>query len=125
MRIQIVDQEKLSMFPLGSAEMYDHTRKLLGLVVEAIRQLPNKIAITGHTDSRPYAPGQHFSNWELSTERANASRRALIAAGLPESRIASVIGKADQEPLVTEDPTSPRNRRISIILLHETPDSGH
>ncbi|WP_119458268.1 flagellar motor protein MotB [Rhodospirillaceae bacterium SYSU D60014] len=122
MRIQIVDRERLSMFPLGSSEMLDHTKKLMTLVAEAIRRLPNKIAITGHTDSRPYVHKGGFSNWELSAERANASRRALIATGLPESRIASVIGKADEEPLITEDPTSPRNRRISIVLLHEAPD---
>jgi chemotaxis protein MotB len=122
MRIQIVDRERLSMFPLGSAEMLEHTKRLMILVAEAVRQLPNKIAITGHTDATPYAPGRGFSNWELSTARANASRRALIAAGLPEDRIASVIGKADQEPLIKEDPASPRNRRISIVLLHEAPD---
>ena len=123
MRIQIVDRERLSMFPLGSSEMLEHTEKLMILVAEAIRRLPNKIAITGHTDATPYLRQGGFSNWELSADRANASRRALLAAGLPENRIASVIGKADEEPLLTEDPTSPRNRRISIVLLHETPES--
>ena len=119
MRIQIVDRERVSMFPSGSAEMFGRTRQLMGLVANAIGQLPNRIAIKGHTDATPFSSGSGYSNWELSTDRANASRRALINAGLNASRIESVVGRADQEPLLADQPYSPRNRRISIILLRE------
>ncbi len=123
MRIQIVDAEANSMFPLGSAQMFEHTRKLLALVVDAVKQLPQQIAVKGHTDAAPYINDRGYSNWELSTDRANSSRRALIKAGLPTDRIASVVGLADTEHLDEDDPLSPRNRRISIILLRENPVS--
>ena len=119
LRIQIVDQEGRSMFPSGRAQMYDHTKKLISLVVGAIAQLPNKISIKGHTDATPFSGKNGYSNWELSTDRAHASRRALVDSGLALDRIASVSGRAAQEPFVPDDPFSPRNRRISIILLRE------
>ena len=119
LRIQIVDQAKYAMFPLGSAEMYEHTAKLMALVVEAVKDLPQEIAIKGHTDATPYRNDKGYSNWELSTDRANASRRALIRAGMPPERIESVAGRAAQEPLIEEDPFAPENRRISITLLRE------
>jgi chemotaxis protein MotB len=121
LRIQIVDQAGQSMFPLGSAEMYDHTRELMQLVTNAIRALPQQISVKGYTDASPYVSSNGYSNWELSSDRANASRRALIDAGLPSDRVASVSGRADQDLLVPEDPFSPRNRRISITLLREVP----
>ncbi len=121
LRIQIVDQEGLSMFPLGSSDMYERTRKLLEQVAKVVQKLPNKISITGHTDARPYHGTSGYGNWELSTDRANASRRALVEAGLPLHRILKVVGKAAREPLIPRDPTSPRNRRISIVLLREQP----
>ncbi len=121
LRIQIVDQERLSMFPIGSAGMFDRTRQLIGLVSRAIAGLPNQISIKGHTDSTPFVSGAGTDNWELSSDRANASRRALIDAGMSRDRIADVVGKADTDHLFPDDPDSPRNRRISIILLRETP----
>jgi chemotaxis protein MotB len=121
MRIQIVDEEGKSMFPSGSAKMFEHTRKLLALVVDAVKQIPQQVAIKGHTDAAPFVNEQGYSNWELSTDRANSSRRALLDAGLPPQRIASVVGLADTEHLDVDDPLSPRNRRISIILLRENP----
>src|SRR3546814_243353 len=121
LRIQIVDQERFSMFPNGSAEMYDKTRQLLGLVAQAVAQLPQKLSIAGHTDSTPYVTGAKYDNWELSTDRANASRRALVAAGVAPDRIATVVGKAETDPLFPEESASPRNRRISIVLLREAP----
>ncbi len=127
MRIQIVDEEGSSMFPSGSAKMFEHTEKLIALVVDAVATLPQKIAVKGHTDAAPFINDNGYSNWELSTDRANSSRRALIAAGLPPTRIASVVGLADTEHLDEDDPFSPRNRRISIILLREnafTPKAG-
>ncbi len=121
LRIQIVDQERLSMFPIGSAGMFDRTRQLIGLVSEAIADLPNQVSIKGHTDSTPFVSGASSDNWELSTDRANASRRALIEGGLSRDRISDVVGKADTDHLFPDDPDSPRNRRISIILLREAP----
>ncbi|HET8725873.1 MAG TPA: flagellar motor protein MotB [Alphaproteobacteria bacterium] len=121
LRIQIVDQERFSMFPIGSAEMYDQTRQLMGLVAQVIGKLPQKLSIAGHTDSTPYADGSDYDNWELSADRANASRRALAEAGIPSDRIATVVGKADTDHLFPDDPASPRNRRISITLLREAP----
>jgi chemotaxis protein MotB len=121
MRIQLVDQDQLSMFPLGSADMLDHTRKLLDLVAQVVAHMPNKISISGHTDSTPFANDKGYSNWELSADRANASRRELLSAGLSPDRISYVTGKADQDPLLPADPTNPRNRRISIVLLREHP----
>jgi chemotaxis protein MotB len=119
LRIQIVDQEKTSMFPLGSAEMYEPTKTLLRRVAEAIAKLPNKISITGHTDGLAYRRTNGYDNWSLSLDRADATRRVLIAAGLDPSRLATVIGKADTEHMFPENPLDPRNRRISITLLRE------
>jgi chemotaxis protein MotB len=121
LRIQLVDQDKSSMFSLGSTEMNDAARKLMGLVAQAIAKLPNKVSITGHTDSTPFQRPGTTDNWDLSTQRANASRRALIAAGLPEGRVATVLGKADTEPFVPQDPNDPRNRRVSIVVLRDAP----
>jgi chemotaxis protein MotB len=120
MRIQIVDQDKYSMFPLGSAAMYDHTRKLLAIVAKIVTKLPNRIAVSGHTDATPYSRSSTYTNWELSTDRALAARRALIESGLPDDRIERVVGQADKELLVPSEPNSPRNRRLSIVLLHES-----
>ncbi len=121
LRIQIVDQERLSMFPIGSAQLLDRTRQLMGLVAQAVGRLPNRVSISGHTDSTPYANVEQYDNWDLSSARANASRRALIAAGIEPERIATIVGLADTQPFFPEDPRNPRNRRISIVLLREAP----
>jgi chemotaxis protein MotB len=119
LRIQIIDRSKTSMFDRGSSKMYGYTRKLLEKISEVIVKLSNKIEITGHTDSTPYRFKKDFSNWDLSTLRANASRRVLEESGYPEDRVDLVSGKSDKEPLVPTDPSAPMNRRISIILLRE------
>ncbi|MDA0228939.1 MAG: OmpA family protein [Proteobacteria bacterium] len=108
------------MFPLGSAEMMTETNEMMAKIAESIKKLPNKIAIVGHTDATPYRAGSGYSNWELSTDRAHATRRALIAAGVPEERLVTVTGKAATDPLNKADPEAPSNRRISILLLRET-----
>lgn len=120
LRIQILDQDDESMFPLGSARMYEKTRNLLSQVSVVINKLPNDISVRGHTDAYKYAGGSDYSNWELSADRANASRRALIQDGIGEERFANVIGKAYTEPFVEDDPFDPRNRRISIVLLRRS-----
>ena len=119
LRIQIVDQERSSMFPLGSARMYGRTTTLLRYVAKAISSMPNKISITGHTDSVAYRITNGYDNWSLSLDRADATRRTLVASGLDRQRIATVIGKADTEHVFPSNPLDPRNRRISITLLRE------
>jgi chemotaxis protein MotB len=119
MRIQIVDREGESMFPSGSARMYDKTRNLLGKVAEVIKDMPNDISVRGHTDAVPYNPGSDYTNWELSSDRANSTRRALLEDGINETRIANVVGKADTDLLLPDKPKSPKNRRISVVLLRE------
>ncbi len=124
LRIQIVDQDKTPMFPLGSAEMLDPAKKLMSLITEVIKKLPNKISITGHTDSTQYAFSAKYTNWELSADRANASRREFLADGVPARphRRASSAWPT-REPLDKTDPSAPHNRRISIVLLRETPEN--
>ncbi|MCW5750126.1 MAG: flagellar motor protein MotB [Alphaproteobacteria bacterium] len=120
LRIQIVDQQNQSMFPSGSAGMHERTRLLLQKVSQVVMQLPNKISISGHTDATPFRGDAGYGNWELSADRANASRRVLVEAGLPVPRIQQVVGKADQEPLFANDRMNPSNRRIAIVLLRES-----
>lgn len=125
LRIQIVDQDGLTMFPSGSAAMFGHTRALIDLISRVVKQLPGeKIAISGHTDSVPFSGRSDFGNWELSTDRANATRRALLASGVPPDRIDRVVGRAATDPLIEKDPTNPRNRRISIVLLRNERPPG-
>lgn len=119
LRIQLVDQAGHSMFALGSAQPNHQTRKLVKLVSQVVTKLSNKISISGHTDSRPYQTADGYSNWELSSDRANAARRLLIDSGLGAERIALVQGRAATDPLLPDDPQSERNRRISIVLLRE------
>ena len=121
MRIQIVDADRRSMFPSGSSVMYAYTERLLGTIADAIGALSNRVAVIGHTDATPYRAGNGYTNWELSIDRANASRRTLVAAGLSTERIIRVSGKADHEPLIEDDPFSPQNRRIAILLLRQAP----
>ncbi len=120
MRIQIADAEQRSMFALGSSDMFPHTQVLLEKIVQAISGLPNDVAVVGHTDATPYRTDNGYTNWELSTDRANASRRALVAAGLPASRIVRIVGRADHDPLIKNDAFAAQNRRISILLLRES-----
>jgi chemotaxis protein MotB len=120
LRIQIVDQDRMSMFPLGSSDMVEPARRLMTLIAQVVKKLPEKIAITGHTDANPYTRGGSYGNWELSVDRANASRRELLTDGIAAERVTRVVGVAEREPLVA-DPLSPRNRRISIVLLRQAP----
>jgi chemotaxis protein MotB len=129
-RIQLLDQEKISMFPSGSAAMNPRSKELLEKVAEVVKSLPNKIEISGHTDAKPYAGGDGYTNWELSADRANASRRVLVGAGISPERLIMIKGRADTDPFVKTDPFDPQNRRISIVLLRDKkpeaprPDSG-
>ncbi|HRQ57537.1 MAG TPA: flagellar motor protein MotB [Azoarcus taiwanensis] len=118
LRIQLVDEQNRPMFASASAELQPYTRSLLRAIGSALNDVPNRLSLTGHTDSLPFAGGERgFSNWELSANRANASRREMIAGGLEPNRIARVVGLAETVPLIEEDPLDPANRRISIIVM--------
>ena len=119
LRIQVIDQEGKPMFPSGSAQMFDKTKLLMQKVNEIIKPQPNELSIRGHTDSVPYGPDAAYTNWELSADRANSSRRVMLEHGMAAERFHDVVGKSDTEPLVPEDPKAAKNRRISIILLKE------
>lgn len=120
LRIQLMDKEGLAMFPSGSADMFDHTKRLLALVSKVVVKMPQQLSISGHTDSVPYVSDSGYSNWELSADRANAARRELVHAEIPFERVDKVVGKAAKEPFLPEDPKNARNRRLSIIMLRGT-----
>jgi len=119
LRIQIVDKDGEPMFASGSAKMFEKTKKLMSKVANVVQDIPNELSIRGHTDSIPYGSGADYTNWELSSDRANATRRVFKDTGIPEARLNNVMGKADTEHLFPDNPTDARNRRISIILLKE------
>jgi chemotaxis protein MotB len=116
-RIQIVDAQNRPMFDIGSARLRDYTQSILKELAPYLTSVPNRISITGHTDIRAY-PGQGgYSNWELSADRANAARRALVGAGLPDEKIARVVGLASSVLFNRADPQNAINRRISIVIM--------
>jgi len=118
LRVQIVDEQNRPMFDTGSARLKEHMREILHALAPVLNGVENRIALSGHTDAAPYASGERgYSNWELSADRANASRRELVSAGLDEGKIVRVVGLAASVPLVREDPFHPTNRRISIVVL--------
>ncbi|MEM9468731.1 MAG: flagellar motor protein MotB [Pseudomonadota bacterium] len=119
LRIQIIDQEDKPLFDSGSAVLQDHTKQILRKVSNVIIKLPNELSIRGHTDSVPFGPRARYTNWELSSDRANSSRRFLLKNGIPTTRVNNVVGKADTDHLFEDNPRDGRNRRISIILLHD------
>lgn len=123
-RIQLVDTEGKEMFALGSAEPTPRAKQILSVIAENIQDLQNRVAIEGHTDAAPFR-GSQVTNWELSTARASAARRELESKGLDPQRIARVVGFADQELLIKDNPRDPRNRRISVTILSGPPGMVH
>jgi len=122
LRIQVIDREGRPMYASGSTTMLPRTQKLVAQIALAIKTLPNKVKVAGHTDSTPFkSKKKGYSNWELSGERAQESRRVLVEGGLDSERIVAVEGRAARDPLLPDDTTSPRNRRISITLLRQPP----
>lgn len=118
LRIQIVDSEKRPMFELGSDKVEPYMRDILQAIAPALNELPNRISLSGHTDDIPYVGGEKgYSNWELSADRANASRRELVAGGLDADKLLRVAGMGSRVPLNRDDPGDPVNRRISIVVL--------
>ena len=119
LRIQIVDQDQRPMFASGSAAVQPYMRELLRAVGMILGDVPNRLTLEGHTDALPFGLGSErgYSNWELSADRANASRRELVAGGLPEDQVLRIQGLAASNPFDRKDPTAPANRRISIIVM--------
>ena len=118
LRIQIIDSENRPMFASASARPLQHAGAILRELATLINQVPNRVSITGHTDARPLLR-EDYTNWELSTDRANAARRALVDGGADPGQIARVVGLADSVPFNKEDPEAAINRRISIIVLNK------
>jgi chemotaxis protein MotB len=116
LRIELLDRAGFSMFGLGTARAEPKAARLIAAVAQGMGGLPNRVVIRGHTDALAFAgPG---SNWTLSGERAEATRRMLVAGGVDAARIARIEGVADREPAIPADPYDPRNRRISVTLLN-------
>jgi chemotaxis protein MotB len=115
-RIELTDKNGSSMFSMGSSMLTDQAKKILTVLSRSVRETDNKIYIEGHTDSYSYSSSSSYSNWELSSDRANAARRQLVESGVNPERIVRVVGFADKDPLIKDNPSDPRNRRISIIF---------
>jgi chemotaxis protein MotB len=119
LRLQIVDSANRPMFDLASARVVPHMRAILRELAPALNDLPNKITLSGHTDAIVYTNGdKSYGNWELSADRANASRRELVTGGMQEDKVLRVVGLADSMHLDKAQPRNPINRRISIIVLN-------
>ncbi len=125
LRIQIVDEQNRPMFDSGAADVKPYTREILREIAALLNEVPNRISISGHTDAKPFSSGERgYSNWELSSDRANACRRELIGGGIKEEKIIRVVGLASATPFDRENLYNPINRRISITVLnHETEEN--
>jgi chemotaxis protein MotB len=121
LNIEIADQDGRSMFPEGSKEPYDRTRRLLQKMATPLKALPNRISISGHTSASRAAPKLGYGPWELSADRANVVRQILETEGIAASRFFMVAGRADSQPLFTDDPYIAANRRVTITLMQEEP----
>ena len=119
LRIQIVDEQNRPMFDSGSAVVKPYMRELLREIGRMLGDVPNRITLDGHTDAQPFSGGERgYSNWELSSDRANSSRREIVAGGLPEDRMLLVQGLASSKLFVAAQPEHPMNRRISVIVMN-------
>ncbi len=120
LRIQIVDEKNRPMFELARAELQPYTKEILHEIGRVLNDVPNRISLSGHTDATPYANGSKgYSNWELSADRANASRRELTIGGMDESKVLRVVGLSSAVLFNKADAYNPMNRRISIIVMNK------
>ena len=120
LRIQIVDNQNRPMFAVGRADVQPYMRDILRELGPVLNELPNNVSISGHTDATQYARGEKaYSNWELSADRANASRQELVAGGMLEGKIMRIMGLAASMTLIKDDPYAAVNRRISLVVLNE------
>ena len=118
LRIELLDAEQQTFFASGSAALAAGTERVLAVIARELGTLKNSIVIEGHTDSRPYATTDLYSNWELSADRANAARRVMERSGLQVGQVRGVRGYADRQLRVADVPLDPRNRRVSVIVEH-------
>jgi len=126
LRIQIVDRSGRPMFDSGKAELKYYSQEILFELAKTLGSVDNKLSITGHTDATPFGGRPGYTNWELSADRANTARRALVAGGVQAQQIARVVGLSDSILFDQDEPSAPVNRRISIIVLNKkTVDSIH
>jgi chemotaxis protein MotB len=116
LRIELLESPDDGFFASGSAAVKNETILILTIVAQELARLDNRVAVEGHTDQRPFASGQLYTNWELSSDRANAARRVMEAAGLPDSQIDGVRGFASTRLRLPDDPMAPQNRRISVVV---------
>lgn len=121
LKIDIMDKAGRPMFQLGSTELTEEAKKVLVVIADTIKESTQKIEIEGHTDALGYSKTQKYGNWELSTARASAARIALEQNGLNSALLMRVSGYADTEPIIKDNPSDPRNRRISLRLLYPQP----
>lgn len=119
LNIELIDQNGQPMFAAGTDQPTDRMRAILQLIAPPLRAVPYRIAITGHTTARP-SPGRS-RQWELSTQRANSVRQILEESGYPPNNVYEVVGKADTDLLIPENPSAPSNRRVTILLKREAP----
>ncbi len=124
LRIELMESQKDTFFDSGSPDPNGSGRELLMTIAEELGKLPNKLSIEGHTDSQPYSGGANYTNWELSSDRANASRRLMQQHGLRADQVAQVRGFADQQPRISKDRSDPSNRRISVIVQYLDKESA-
>jgi chemotaxis protein MotB len=117
LKIQILDEAKKISFESGSAHLNPTAKAILGTIAKVLCTLPNALQVGGHTDKALFPKGSGYTNWELSADRANAARRELEAVCVKPEQIAKVVGFADTDPFVPDDPYAPQNRRISILVL--------
>jgi chemotaxis protein MotB len=120
LRVQIVDEQNRAMFNSSKAEMQPYAKQILQELGKTLNDVPNKISLSGHTDATPYPNGEKsYSNWELSSDRANASRRELVAGGMDETKLLRVVGLSSASLFDKENPFNATNRRISIIIMNK------
>jgi chemotaxis protein MotB len=125
LRVQIADENNRPMFASGSAQLQPYSRDILREIGHALNDIPNRIGISGHTDTQPFAGGSRgYSNWELSSDRANAARRELGVGGLDETRVLRVVGLSSAVLLDPENPLNPVNRRISIVVMNKKTEAA-
>jgi chemotaxis protein MotB len=123
LRIQIVDKQNRPMFDLGKSNLKDYTGEILREVAKYLNTVPNRVSLSGHTDDKPYGGARGYTNWELSADRANAARRALLDGGLEQKKIARVVGLASSVLFDRQNPYNPINRRISIIVMTKSAEA--
>lgn len=119
LRVQIIDSQNRPMFATGRADLQPYMRDILRELGPVLNDMPNKISVAGHTDAVQYARGERaYSNWELSADRANASRQELVAGGMNDGKVQRIMGLASSMSLIKDDPYAAVNRRISLVVLN-------